>query len=621
MPGQLSLTEVLQFFAGLSDDLQFIFAFFEKPGTAMGLAVLIAAAGVIFAVYFYVWRMLPVFRKLNRLLKKVKASEGYEGFYREFNSIEETFKSEPFLTHAWNEFKETLIFPEEGEAPRIRNTARPYSYINIDGAKYSGLRFFQALPNYFVGVGLLFTFIGLVAALYFASKGVEADSVQQAQDSLKKLLHAATFKFLTSIAGIFVSLFLSIEYRLLTQRLQGRFEKLCEALEERLLFATTESIAFDQYRELTKQTEQLERFNQDFALTVADTLNARLSESLPIKLQAAMQPLSARIENLAQSVGSMNAEAIQEMVEQFNENLQGAAGKEIRALAGSLEEIRGTIDTVATNLHEASQTLETGTAKAADQIREILKTATTDMQEEATRAALEFTEKMGGTADSLRRNMDMAGENFERRLEDVLTRMEGVLTPFGENMKVFGNTLGALDEKLTGMKDAFAGITERTEEAATYLEMAANSLQAAGAPVSQTAEQFRGAAERVEGALREMNTLGRSLSELGAEMQTAIRSMEDSWAKYQTRFEAVDQSLENVFAKLTDGLRAYQKDVTEFVTGLDASFGDALRTLGGAIENMGDNVEALEETLSRIGASRRRDRGSPGRPEDRAPAT
>jgi hypothetical protein len=76
-----------------------------------------------------------------------------------------------------------------------------------------GLNFpvWQALPNYFVGVGLLFTFFGLVAALQFASGAVAAD-IDEAQGALRNLLAAATFKFMTSICGLFSSIVFSVVY-------------------------------------------------------------------------------------------------------------------------------------------------------------------------------------------------------------------------------------------------------------------------------------------------------------------------------------------------------------------------------------------------------------------------
>ncbi len=80
----------------------------------------------------------------------------------------------------------------------------PSRYFDIKSLQLAGLRLrmFLGLPNDFVGIGLVFTFLGLVAGLYFASQSMMSPDIGAARDALVLLLHAATFKFLTSITGI-----------------------------------------------------------------------------------------------------------------------------------------------------------------------------------------------------------------------------------------------------------------------------------------------------------------------------------------------------------------------------------------------------------------------------------
>ena len=67
-----------------------------------------------------------------------------------------------------------------------------------------------ALPGYFVSVGLILTFSGLVVALYFAAKGFRAGNVEQSQEAILQLLNASAFKFLTSIAALASALLITI---------------------------------------------------------------------------------------------------------------------------------------------------------------------------------------------------------------------------------------------------------------------------------------------------------------------------------------------------------------------------------------------------------------------------
>ena len=98
-----------------------------------------------------------------------------------------------------------------------------------------------ALPNLFVGIGLLLTFVGLVAALTFTTKAIGgAATSQQTQEALKDLLHAASFKFYTSIAGLLVSIALTMTLRCSSATLENRLGIFATELELRIHLVTLE---------------------------------------------------------------------------------------------------------------------------------------------------------------------------------------------------------------------------------------------------------------------------------------------------------------------------------------------------------------------------------------------
>ena len=136
------------------------------------------------------------------------------------------------------------------------------------------------MPNYLVGLGLLFTFAGLVAALYFASGGVVAPSIQEAQDSLRHLLAAATFKFVTSIAGLGASIVYSSREKTQLYRLGQRLDALCTALEQRLVPVTPEYLGTVQLAEMRNQSLLLRRLGRHLHVTIPDTVEERLASEL-----------------------------------------------------------------------------------------------------------------------------------------------------------------------------------------------------------------------------------------------------------------------------------------------------------------------------------------------------
>ena len=93
---------------------------------------------------------------------------------RKFGEIEKQTGPEHRLAIAWSEFRETTVLPERDAVP-LRNTVRPAAFFAREelGLDHGIWRYVPAL---FVSVGLLLTFLGLVAALDQTGRILESAS-------------------------------------------------------------------------------------------------------------------------------------------------------------------------------------------------------------------------------------------------------------------------------------------------------------------------------------------------------------------------------------------------------------------------------------------------------------
>jgi hypothetical protein len=120
-----------------------------------------------------------------------------------------------------------------GGSPRADEIEKQLRLERIDRGGAS-LSMYREMPDFFVGTGLVLTFCGLVAGLYFASRGLLNSDLAVAKDSLTRLLQASTFKFMTSIAGVSGSLLLSFAWRLAANRIEQARASLAIAMAEKL---------------------------------------------------------------------------------------------------------------------------------------------------------------------------------------------------------------------------------------------------------------------------------------------------------------------------------------------------------------------------------------------------
>jgi DNA anti-recombination protein RmuC len=480
-----------------------------------------------------------------------------------------------FCATVGREFSETLVHEEDDDNTPIRNSIRPQHYLNVHAVEAHGksFRLLQAMPNYFVGVGLLFTFLGLVAAIYFAKDGVASSDVKAAQESLKNLLNAATFKFLTSIAGLGSSIVLSFLYRTQIQSLQHSFDKLCQALERGMVFVTPEMIATSQLFELEKQTSELKKFNTDFAIEVGKVLEERFSQALQTNLAEALKPLGDALDGMAGNFGKMNQEAISEMTKSFGEDLKGAAGQEMDALVSALDNIQGALGNVVSQIDKTSFEFGSRMADSVGRLEDFLGAAGQSIKEQTSSAATVFADKMQASSSELAET----------------------LTPLSNQIGRFEAAINSMETKMADQRDAFADVAESVRKITGDIATIINGLRSATQPMANVADKIASAVHDVSGAGESIAQSHDRLRLLASQISDTSARMQEAWLDYQSRFEGVDKSLAGSIEQLMAGADAYRRHVESFVKGLDENLDKAVRTLHSGIESLNDSIDEFAD--------------------------
>jgi ABC-type transporter Mla subunit MlaD len=595
------MDNVIAFLIGIQELLkQTLFSWFARPELAIGLSLTILATGALVCLWLIFRLAIPTRLRLNQIRREILAAESEIDFTTKYNQIDEKISSYAYLQHGWAEFKETLILPAEGEHPQIiRNTARPAFYLDLDTAESAGLNLkrFQAWPNYFVGFGLLFTFLGLVAAIYFASQGL-TDSAEfgKAKEALNGLLSAATFKFLTSIAGVFSSLIVGITYRSSAGVIQQGFSRICTALEERLAFVTPESIAFDQYRQLVVQSEQLERFNTDLAFSIAKELD----KSLPASLGTALQPLATTLEGMSNKFGEMNQDAVGNMLTEFQEQLRGSAGKEIEAVGETLVQTRNSLADLVSSLNATSSDLRTSIMGASERLESTANSLETSLKAGMTDSANELQTQLAGMASTFKEQITEGGARLLVGLSSASKQATDMLSPVQGGISELSSTLNILNKSLSDQLQQVESIGRESGSLAESIRDASGELRVAGQPIATAAQSIRESVKQMESAVTISSDAQSSLLDLTKLLSTSTEDLTQQWSQYAERFEGVDKDLAQTFTNLAEATRNQQAVVAEFVGNLDQELNKAMRQLSGGINDLGSVVEEVTESVDKL---------------------
>lgn len=162
----------------------------------------------------------------NLPLPRVRGPRDREAWPTACHQLGELFGEHAMFVSAWSAFLSDAV--RTGGVPQ-----RPFSAFVAQepDPPTAGDDIMSSLPGYFTSVGLIFTFIGLVVALYFAAKGFRTGDLGEARAAIIQLLNAASFKFLTSVSALISALVISLFTRYAAARALGERQRTLQKIE------------------------------------------------------------------------------------------------------------------------------------------------------------------------------------------------------------------------------------------------------------------------------------------------------------------------------------------------------------------------------------------------------
>ncbi len=507
-----------------------------------------ALAGGLFAAYLICHVML-VRLSIRGARRKLEAIADKDAFFADYDRLRGEIEIHPLLGRAFQKFDETLV---NGRSP-IANTIRPNAFFNYGLLKeqLSGLKIMPGVPGYFVGVGLLLTFIGLVIALSKAAAGTEAASAgggaQVMQAALRELLHAATFKFSTSIAGLAASIALSFAFRLFSVGLESSLNRFCEALEERLDFLAPQRLQRQMAESLAAQVDELKAIN-------SEQFFSRLGEHVAPQLQGAMQEaMTPLTESISDAVGQLSANSrngVQDLIERFSESMHGGAGTELRELGASVAAMHGVMDKLRADMSGSGVEFSRRMNDAAENLNRLVAEAGANLNQQSQSSRETLEAMVAAMKDMFDKANNSVGENLANAAEGASGRLE----------QAMDRVLGQMEGHVSGLQTAFGGFHETTSG---YV---ADTSAKVAAAQEQSVKGITEASARAASALEE--GLAKALAQIGREVETFATALRSSSTSANAQTQAMDhvaarsRETADVFGRAAEAVRSAVEPVT-----------------------------------------------------------
>ena len=504
------------------------------------MALAIAACILLACAIVILWerynRLRPLLRALGARCRALAfvadapaGAEAQNAFAARFAEIDRAMSDEAgdshALRHGWSQFRESVV---NEAAPVLQATALPADYFCEIAEKVRALGWWA---NIFVAVGLVFTFLGIVAALTKAASALGAGADSGAMNgALLGLLTIAAAKFWTSIAGVASSIVLRFFDRAWRRRVNAMLDDICDRLERGTLHVPPQRIALDQLMELKEQSTALKSWTDKLVVGISDALESR------------MQPMVNLLGDIRSTIAEVKDGTFGRIGQELNDALSRSAGAEMQALSaaiGGMAASLGTMqDAMAANNAAANAGLEA--------VTERLAAATASMGA----AFDQMNARVDGMVDAMARRTEAAAGQAGQRFEEERARFEGAANEQRSAIDAMLARLAAMGEAADqGARAAAARAAEQAAaDRARLVEEAKAGAAALGEAGRANASVLAGAADALAAAAQQAaGAMGGAVEEaMRRSAEAGARTLEAGLAAFGERFERSSSSLVGV---------------------------------------------------------------------------
>lgn len=472
----------------------------------------------------------------------------------------------------------------------------------------------ELIPSMFTTIGILGTFGGIAYGLWFFNP-------EDIEKSIPTLLKGLKTAFFASIFGIALSIIFSKRISFIKNKNEkgvlsdetNAINKLIESITElrNELTSTDENgntikpgnVFRDIYKESQKQSTSLQTFSSDLALTISAGFEQILNNPTE-GVVAELKLVKAEIESLGnklkdpatdmtQNIVKQLQESMGKMIEEFKTSMSGDTKNEMERLAGLLGQAGGSLTDFPLKLQNMTDNLNENFRGLQEVVQQISK-QTLSQSEEST--------------NQMRKQVEDMSEILRSKVGDLQSGQQTLLTEQSKNLQVSENLLSAFNtsiEKMNGLSTEVNGSISKFNQAQTELEKVISTFRNVSQEINTSSSRF---GESQNEFSKHSNQFLQNNSKTISEIQKSLETAKGVSADYAQKFEIIEKGLQDIFGKITTGLKDYQATVSGSLETYLGKYTDALtktaESLAGASSKQEDILEELTEQLSKLNGRR-----------------
>ncbi|MFQ3595713.1 MAG: hypothetical protein SNJ63_06325 [Sphingomonadaceae bacterium] len=519
------------------------------------------------------------------------------------------------LQHAWDEFEESLVDP--ASAP-LTSTVHANEFFEPLVEQSRGL-FWWA--NIMVAIGLMATFLGIMAALGQASNSIAqgGGDAGAVQDALKKLLEVTAAKFMTSVAGVGASIWLRFSDRNIQQKVRDQVSMLVDVLERGLVYLPPQRIAADQLRELQQMAKAQTLFAQDLAVAIGEKLNEQFQPVVSVlgKIDGGIRNLK---DELVGGVGGAVANTLNE-----------TAGAQMQALATALsamgERLGSIPDQIGASADAANARIENAAmlfSQASDRMQATFDELARRIEETGTQVVDQqkaAAEELQAQLRQERESLVESGQRNRKEAEAATEELRSLLSSMGGTLSDLNSKLAAQAEQgIRGAEELLAQTREALGAAAAaasqrFVEAASDAAKAASDATAKAVEDamrllteridaaIRGLAGSIEAGTTKVQAFGGSIERASASADAQAVKLASAGTAAERVAGMLDSTMRDTIPLLTkagESLGQIAEPFQKASTAIEKSIADLRQAVDGQVAQINGQANALRDMASQF---------------------
>ena len=557
------------------------------------------------------------------------------------------------LERAWTRYQQSFV------EPKAKTEEEAGSYFTEEAVigETLNLRYWKAVPNLLVGIGILGTFVGLTTGIF----DFETQTAEAVRASIESLLSGLATAFVSSIVGMALSIVFNILEKWGLGTLEQKRRRLCGKMDARYLMKESDRRQLEKQKqrevltdvfgyedkgedilpahilrdlrgEAREQTQTLKSFSTDLAdgikmstMTIEQLgghVGDAFKEAMEHKLTPAMQEVQDAVGELRNEKMESNEEMVENVVDQLSNTLDEVSDQFQESLTGgALDQLEQTAETVG-EMGELLGSFQSDFASMSDDLKESLEAmaektgeeaqqATSSMRQEAEAATQKMREEANAAAESMREQSEGAARSFRSELERATESVGGEIESLQSTSAELLERQQASAQTVQSLLENGGDVADRLKETASSLQETLDRLR----KISETLEQAADWTRESGSALQESSTQLRehqqewlsAEQETLAELESALGEMQDLSSKYVRQFDDIQGGLEDIFGEIEQGLSDYQnttrESINDYLSDLADNLDSATSALSGTVMALDESFEELHDLVDKMNGS------------------